>query len=78
MDTQTENKLVNTVGEGEGGTKWESSIGIYTLSRVKQTASGNLLHSTGSSAWMLCDDLEGRDEEWEMGERLKSEGYIYI
>jgi len=27
---------------------------------------------------MLCDDLEGRDEEWEMGERLKSEGYIYI
>ena len=29
---------------------WEISIDIYTLSCVKQIASGNLLYSTGSSA----------------------------
>ena len=31
-----ENELVDTVGEGEGGTNWESSIDIYALSCVKQ------------------------------------------
>ena len=33
-----------------GRMTWESSTGIYTLPSVKQTASGKLLHSTGSSA----------------------------
>ena len=36
--------------EGEGGTSWEIRIDIYTLPWVKQTASGKLLNSTGSSA----------------------------
>ena len=36
---QTENGPVGTVGEGEGGTNWESSIEIYTLPYVKQMAS---------------------------------------
>ena len=30
-DTEVENGLVDTRGEGEGGTNWESSIDIYTL-----------------------------------------------
>ena len=30
-----ENGLVDTAGEGEGGTNWESSIDVYTLSCVK-------------------------------------------
>ena len=30
-----ENVLVDTAGEGEGGANRESSIDIYTLSRVK-------------------------------------------
>ena len=30
-----ENGLADTVGEGEGGTNWESSIEIYTLPYVK-------------------------------------------
>ena len=29
---------------------WEIGIDIYTLPRIKQIASGNLLYSTGSSA----------------------------
>ena len=34
---------------GRGGVNWESSIDVYTLLHVKQTASGKLLCSTGSS-----------------------------
>lgn len=34
-----ENGLVGIVREGEGGTDWESSIDIYTLSYVKEIIS---------------------------------------
>ena len=30
-DTNIENRLADTVGEGEGGMNWESSIKTYTL-----------------------------------------------
>ena len=36
---------------GEGGTNGESSMETYTLSYVKQIASGNLLYDSGSSNW---------------------------
>ena len=39
-DADTENGLVNTVGEGEGRTKWPSNIDIYTLTCVKLGFSG--------------------------------------
>ena len=45
-----ENGPVATGREGEGGINWESRIDIYTLLRVKQIASGNLLSNTGISA----------------------------
>ena len=45
-----ENRLTDTAGEEESGTKCESSIDIYTRPCVKQIASGKLLYSTGSSA----------------------------
>ena len=49
-DADVEKGHVDTGGEGEGGTNWEIRTDIYTLPSVKQTASGNLLYSTGSSA----------------------------
>ena len=49
-DTDLENGLVDTAGEGEGGTNWESSIEIYILPYVKLIASGKLLYNTGSSS----------------------------
>ena len=49
-DSDVENGLVDTAGEGEGGTNWESSIETYTLAHVKQITSGRLLCNTGSSA----------------------------
>ena len=42
-DADTENRLVDTVGEGQGGINWKSSMETYTLSYVKQIDSGNLL-----------------------------------
>ena len=48
-DADVENGCVDTGGEG-GGMNWEVRIDIYTLPRVQQIASGNLLYSTGSSA----------------------------
>ena len=33
-------------GVGEGGTKWEIRIDIYTLPCIKQIASGKLLYGT--------------------------------
>ena len=50
-DVDMENGLVVTVGEGEGGLNWYSSIKTYTLPYVKQIASGNLLYDAGSSIW---------------------------
>ena len=35
-----DNGLVGLVGEGEGGTHWESSTDIYILSYVKEIISG--------------------------------------
>ena len=34
-DADRQNKLVDKAGEGEGRLNWESSVDIYTLSRVK-------------------------------------------
>lgn len=47
-----ENRRIDTRGrEEEGGITWETGINIYTLPRIKHTRSGNLLRSTGNSAW---------------------------
>ena len=35
-DTDVENRLADTVGEGEGGMNGESSVETFTLSYVKQ------------------------------------------
>jgi len=50
-DSDIENGLVNTVGNGESGTNRESSIDIYTLPCVKQIAGRKLLCNTGSPTW---------------------------
>ena len=42
---------MDTVGEQEGGTNLETIIDIYTLPCVKQIPIGDMLISTGNSAW---------------------------
>ena len=57
----TENRLVDTRGEGEGGTNWESHIETYTLPHEKLIASGNLFYDARRSKLVLCGSLEGWD-----------------
>ena len=65
-DSDTEIKLVDTVGEEEGGRNWESSMEICTLPYVKQIASGNLLcDDTGSSSQCSVTTIGiGRGGRW--------------
>ena len=58
-DTDIENRLMDTVGDGEGGGHWERSMETVTLPNVKQMANGDLLYNTGSSKPVLGDNLEG-------------------
>ena len=48
-DTDIKNRLLDSVGEGEGGMTWENSIETCILPYVKQIASPGLMHETGHS-----------------------------
>ena len=62
-DTDIQNSLLDSVGEGEGGMIWENSIETCILSYVKQIASPSLMHDTGCSGLVHWDDPEGWDRE---------------
>ena len=61
------------MGEGKGGTNWESSIDIYTLECVELPASGKADQHKISS--VLCDDLE---RWWGEGGEGGSRGRRYM
>ena len=50
-DTDVQNSLLNSVGEGEGGMFQENSIETYILSRVKQITSPGWMHETSTRTW---------------------------
>ena len=62
-DTDTENRLLDSVGEGKGGMIWENSIETCMLSYVKQIASPGSMHEIGCSGRVHWDDPEGWDGE---------------
>ena len=65
-DTDVQNRLWDSVGEGEGGMFRENSIKICILSRVKQITSSGWMHET--SAWAWCTGKTQRDQlEREVG-----------
>ena len=75
-DADTENSLVDTVGEGAGGMNWQSSMEVDALPYGKQIASGNLLGDTASSA---SAPWQPRGVQWGGGGReARQEGDIYI
>ena len=47
-DTDVQNRLLDSVGEGEGGMIWQNSIETCILSIVKQIASPGLMHEISS------------------------------
>ena len=62
-DTDVKNRLLDSVGEGEGGVIGENSIETCILPYVKQIASPGSMYETGPSGPVHWDDPEGWDEE---------------
>ena len=62
-DADIENRVVDTVEEGEGGLNGESIMERYTLSYGKYIASGNLLYDAENSKQVLCNNLDVWDRE---------------
>ena len=62
-DTNVQNSLLDSVGEGEGGMIWENGIETCILAYVKRIASPGSMHDTGCSGLVHCDDPEGWDGE---------------
>ena len=51
-DTEVQNRLLDSVGKGEGGMFQENSIETRILSRVKQITSPGWMHETSAQAWV--------------------------
>ena len=64
-DTDVQNRLLDSVGEGEGGMFWENSIEISILPRVKQITRPGWMHETRDTCSGLVhwEDPEGWDGE---------------
>ena len=58
-DTDGQNRLLDSVGEGKGGMFREISIKTYILSRVKQITSPGWMHETSAQAW--CTEKTQKD-----------------
>ena len=58
-DTDVQNSVLDSVGEGEGAMIWENGIEMCILSYVKKIASPGLMHETGCSGLLHWDDPEG-------------------
>ena len=58
-DTDVQNSLLDSVGEGDGGMIWENGIETCILSYVKQTVIPDSMHETGCSGLVHWDDPEG-------------------
>ena len=58
-DTDVQNRILDSVGEGEGGMFRANSIETSILSRVKQITSPGWMHETGAQGW--CTGKTQRD-----------------
>ena len=58
-DTDVQNRVLDSVGEGEGGMFRENSIETSILSRVEQTTSPGWMHETSAQGW--CTGKTQRD-----------------
>ena len=65
-DTDVQNRLLDSVGEGEGGMFRENSIKTCILSTVKQITIPGWMHETSARGW--CTGKTQRDQvEREVG-----------
>ena len=61
-DTDVQNRLLDTVGEGEGGMFQENSIETCILFRVKQITSPGWMHETSARTWCTGKTQRNRVE----------------
>ena len=57
-DTDVENRLLDSVGEGEGGMIWENGIETCIISYKKRNASLGSMQDTGCLGLVHRDDPE--------------------
>ena len=76
-DTDVKNRLLDSVGEGEGGIIWEKSIETCILLYVNWIASSGSMHETGHSGLGRWDDPEEWDEEGD-GKVVQDGEHMYI
>ena len=68
-DTEVQNRILDSVGEGEGGMFRENSIETCISSRVKQITSPGWMHETSARAW--CTGKTQRNQvERKVGEGI--------
>ena len=69
-DTDVQNRILDSVGEGEGGMFRENSIKTCILSRMKQITNPGWMHET--SAWAWCTGKTQRNRvEREVGRGIR-------
>ena len=59
-DTDVQNSLLDSAGEGKGGMIWEYGIKTCIISYMKRIARPGLMHDTGCSGLVHWDDPEGQ------------------
>ena len=74
-NTDVQNRLSDSVGEGEGGMFQENSIETCILSMVKQITSPGWIHETSAQGWCTGKtqrgwDGEGGGREYRDGEHM--------
>ena len=62
IDTDVQNRLLDSVGEGEGGVFRENSIKTCILSGVKQISSTGWMHETSAQTWYTGKTQRNRVE----------------
>ena len=75
-DTDVKNRLLDFVGEGEGGMIWENSIETCIIPYVKQMTSPGLMQKTGHSKLVHWDNPEQWDGEGD-GRGVWDGGYVW-
>ena len=58
-DTDVKNRLLDSVGEGEGEMIWEKIVETCIISYMKRITSPSLMHDTGCLGLVYWDDPEG-------------------
>ena len=67
-DTDVQNRLLDSVGEGEGGMFRENSNETCILTRVKQITSPGWMHETSAQTWCTGKtQMDGMEREVGVG-----------